>query len=618
MNNNLFASIGFSACSLFFASFIVIMYFSKKRFKNLESTFFLSLLALIFILIIFEFTYVYFLYKGIHTSTAIFFCRAWLNGIIIWMSGFTYYILILRTRSINEKDRKKRIRKKLAYIFSGVTFISLIGANLLPITLYDYSDHIYSFSGDATNIGFMIAAITVGTIVYAFVIRKDLVNSTQRKPVTFTLFVITTITILQMVNDKLDLNYQNFEFVLLLMTLYFTIESQDNKLLAEHEKNKEEAEKANREQTEFLTSMSHEIRTPMSVIMGYSDAIIREKDLTKEIVNSDTKNIHIAAVNLLELINNILDLSRIESGKEEVVDKEYDTKNLLIELNDLVLSKINPEKIRYQIVTDQNLPRKLQGDYTKVLKILSNAIINVLHYTNTGGLTFKVGLTNRDNSFLLLATVESENSEIDEDEFKLYYQNDDYNSINKVNNVFLGMSVAKMYANMLHGRILMTNKDRYNLSYYIEIEQNVVDPNPLGDISQSLIANSENDIINLEGKNILVVDDNMLNLKLIKRLLVDYNANVDMANSGNECIEKVKVTDYDAIFLDHMMPGMDGIETLQELRNIKSNLPPTIALTANSYTGVKETYMNAGFTDYLAKPINKNELNRLLRNIFIK
>ena len=615
MDNNLFASVGFSAYSLFFALFILIMYFNKKRFKNIENSLFLTLLLLVIYIIFLEFGYVYYLYHDTNLKAALFLCRMWLDGIIVWMSFFTYYILVLRTRSIKDINRKKSIRRKLAYIFLGVTLLSLIAANILPIKLYDYTNHIYSFSGDATNIGFMTAAITIGTIIYAFVFRKDLLNSNQRKPVMFAIIVIITITAIQLINDKYDLNYQNFEFVLLLMTLYFTIESQDNKLLAEHEKSKEEAEKANREQTEFLTSMSHEIRTPMSVIMGYSDAIIREKNLTKDIVNSDTENIHTAAVNLLELINNILDLSRMESGKEQVIEKEYDTQNLLVEINDLVLSKIDKENIRYSIVVDQNLPKKLQGDYTKASRVLSNTIINVLHYVKKGGLTFKVGLTKRDNSFLLLATVESENSEIDEEEYNLYYSNES-REVNKVNNVFLGMTVAKMYAEMLHGRVIMTNKDRYNISYYIEIEQNVVDPNPVGDISSLFIESDENTKINLEGKNVLVVDDNMLNLKLIKRLLVDYNINVEMAKSGLECIDKVKEANYDAIFLDHMMPGMDGIETLNELRNIKSGLPPIIALTANSYSGVKDTYINAGFTDYLAKPINKNELNRLLINIF--
>lgn len=615
MDNNLFASVGFSAYSLFFALFILIMYFNKKRFKNIENSLFLTLLLLVIYIIFLEFGYVYYLYHDTNLKAALFLCRMWLDGIIVWMSFFTYYILVLRTRSIKDINRKKSIRKKLAYIFLGVTLLSLIAANILPIKLYDYTNHIYSFSGDATNIGFMTAAITIGTIIYAFVFRKDLLNSNQRKPVMFAIIVIITITAIQLINDKYDLNYQNFEFVLLLMTLYFTIESQDNKLLAEHEKSKEEAEKANREQTEFLTSMSHEIRTPMSVIMGYSDAIIREKNLTKDIVNSDTENIHTAAVNLLELINNILDLSRMESGKEQVIEKEYDTQNLLVEINDLVLSKIDKENIRYSIVVDQNLPKKLQGDYTKASRVLSNTIINVLHYVKKGGLTFKVGLTKRDNSFLLLATVESENSEIDEEEYNLYYSNE-IREVNKVNNVFLGMTVAKMYAEMLHGRVIMTNKDRYNISYYIEIEQNVVDPNPVGDISSLFIESDENTKINLEGKNVLVVDDNMLNLKLIKRLLVDYNINVEIAKSGLECIDKVKEANYDAIFLDHMMPGMDGIETLNELRNIKSGLPPIIALTANSYSGVKDTYINAGFTDYLAKPINKNELNRLLINIF--
>ena len=620
MDKWLFGSLGFSICSLFFASFIMIMYLSKKRFKNFENTIFITLLIIVFGLIALEFTYVILLYNKVALNIASFFCRLWLNFVIIWLTVFTYYIIVLRTRIIDNVEVKNKTRKNIGILFTIVGILALIASNILPIEMYNFGERIYSFSGDATNICFVIAAISLSTTIYAFVIRKDLIDANQRKPLIFAIFIIFILTAVQIAFPDYDFNYQNFQFVLLLMSLFFTLENQDNKLLNEHQISKEEAEIANAKQTKFLSSMSHEIRTPMSVIMGYSDAILREKELTQDIVRSDVNYIHMAAINLLELINNILDLSRIESGKETIIEKEYDTQDLLVEVNELVLSKINKDKVRFEIIVDPNLPTKLSGDYTKVSKMLSNALLNVIYYTKQGGIILKTTFSNSGNGFVLINAITSENSEIDEDEFKLFYNVDSTEGIGVTSTgvvlgAVIGVNVAKMYAEMLNGKLYMTNKDRYNIGYTIEVEESVINPNPIGDIS-SLFEEKEEEQLNLEGKNILVVDDNMLNIKLLKRLLVDYKANVDSATSGAECLDKVKQNSYDVIFLDHMMPGMDGLETINKLRTIKDKVPPTIALTANSYSGVKEFYVNAGFSDYLAKPINKLELNKLLNNLF--
>ena len=169
---------------------------------------------------------------------------------------------------------------------------------------------------------------------------------------------------------------------------------------------------------------------------------------------------------------------------------------------------------------------------------------------------------------------------------------------------------------MLEGKIEFANKKGEGTKYFVNIKQQITNPNPIGDIYFNRSKDSDSIHLDCTGKRVLVVDDNNLNLKLANRLLLAYNLDIDTATSGKECIEKVEKNKYDIIFLDHMMPEMDGIVTLKELKKISSNIPPVIALTANSYTGIKEKYIEEGFNDFLAKPISVKELNRIIYEVF--
>ena len=169
-----------------------------------------------------------------------------------------------------------------------------------------------------------------------------------------------------------------------------------------------------------------------------------------------------------------------------------------------------------------------------------------------------------------------------------------------------------MYSKMLEAELNMTSTDRFNLGYKFKIQLQITDPNPLGDINQFIKKEEIIENKTFDGKKVLVVDDNTINIKLIERFLSELKMEVESVTSGNDCIAKVKEKDYDIIFLDHMMPVKDGVQTLNELKNFKQNLPPIIALTANSYSGVKDYYVNAGFKDYLAKPVNRGDLTSLL------
>ena len=611
MYHRIFSSIGFPLCSLFFVIFIVLMYLNKKRYKNIENTIFISLLTLSFCCIFSEFIYVYFLSSETASEIAkIVSCKMFLIFMITWIMAFCLYLLALLTKD-QDLEIKRTKRKKIFPVALLLEIISIVLVCFLSIDTTSSSNNVYNFVGDATYVAYVLGGFDILLALYTIAFRPDLVKKGQRIIMGLAIIFVAVTLLLQFIFPALDYNIQNFQFTLLLLALYLTLENQDNKLLTEHEEQKAQAEEANKEQTEFLTSMSHEIRTPMNTIIGFSDALIREGATNEEVVRRDVKNIHSAAITLLDLINNILDLSRIESEHEKIIEKEFNVQDVAIELDTSVKNKIENKDIEYSITIDPNLPQTMKGDYVKVNKIVCNLVGNIINYTDDGSISIKIGFVKTDGSDCsLYFEVSSNGSEIPQDEYEKYYLNEEEN--NKINTYALELHVARLYAKMLDTKVETIKAERFNIGYKVEIPLQIINPTPIGDISGLLAKDEEIKDITFDNKKALIVDDNTINIKLIERFLTELKFNVESVTSGNECIEKIKTNDYDIIFLDHMMPIKDGIQTLNEMRDLKANMPPVIALTANSYAGVKEFYVNNGFKDYIAKPVNRGDLINII------
>ena len=612
---NYFSSVGFSFCALCFLVLIVIMYTSKEKYKNIENTLFIALLALNGFLILDEFVYVYCISikDSIPLLTTIM-CKSYLIGIVCWMATFLYYMVAQITRKIEVQEEKESIRKKMLYLHIGLVILLSVLVLIFPIEYKDYTNHFYNFGGPAINIGYIMGAIVIVVALYwLFTTNKDMTKE-SKKPLLLAIFFNICIVAVQFFVPNADYNIQNFEFATILMALFFTLESQDNKILSEREKSKEEAEKVNAIQTQFLTSMSHEIRTPMSTIMGFSESLLREGDVTEEMVKHDTKYIHLAAVNLLDLINNILDLSRIDSKKEQMVEQEFELKESLLEISETVNTKIENKDIKFEIKMNEELPSKYVGDAPKVSKIVSNLIGYLINKSEIRDLVLNVSdfkLSNGEFAFLISLIV---TSPLVEEEYQKLEKEYEELKENEVNNLTLGLVVAKRYIELI-GANLNISHDANFIRYDIYVPVQVIDPTPIGNIFEE-IQNIENAKLDLTGKKILVVDDNEINIKLIKRLLAEYNPDIDSCTNGMEAINKVQEVRYDLIFLDHMMPGLDGIQTLSKMKDLIASVPPAIALTANSYSGAREKYIEDGFYDYLAKPFNVNDLKNLLIGVF--
>ena len=622
MVSKIFVSIGFSLCGLLFMILILMMYFSKKKNTyTTENNAFASIIIFTIFLLLIEIGYVYCMASTgvIHRFTEIM-CRIYLLGVLAWMLAFSYYVLLSGTRHIEPAERRTKLRRHILYALLTTMLITSIVSLSAPIEFDVYLNDIYAFGGPALNIVYMVGVMLTIIIFYVLLVRDLEYPKEQKRPIYFTYFLMIILLATQLI-AKYDYNILTFVFAGMVATTYFTVESQDFKLINELKKSKDEAVEADRAKTEFLANMSHEIRTPMNTILGFSEALLKENELNEEVVKRDIVNINDAGKSLLELINNILDISRIESNKEVVDAKEYDLQNLVFEINSVFSSKISSREITFNINVDENLPRKFYGDYTKVYKSIIKVLINALNYTNYGKISLDINKKSaNDNKILLEFIIHNTGHAMSNESFNFEFSDFvklDYNKGNRIDSVALGLIVAKRLIGMMNGTITFKNEVGKGTTYFINLEQTAIADAKIGDVFANKSKDVPNErILDLSDKKILIVDDNVINIKLAMRLLEGYHASLDSASSGYECLELVKLHKYDLIFLDHMMPEMDGFATLKALKSSGFKLPPVIALTANSYDGIREKYLSEGFDDYLSKPIDYRDLKKLMHKYF--
>ena len=621
MPNKLFASMGLTICAFVFIILVFIMYLSKKKFRALENNVFLLMFVLTFFLLINEFLYIYAMYAEldgkIHFIKTKPLCYIYILGCIVW-----FVLLILYIWAIGKKDENtekfKKEKKRMYVLLSILAIFMLFISVVLPLSYPTGKSNLYVFSGPAVYTIYAVGIFVLVMIIISIVKRGANIPNHQRIPIYFCLFILVIINSIQLIFD-LDFNSLTFLYTFVITTLYFTIESQDYKLVDDLEKKRIEYTIADKAQTDFLTNMSHEIRTPLNTILGFSDSLLSEKDITEESVNRDVSMIHSASLTLLDLINNILDISRLESGKEIIDEREYNLNSLIDEIEDSMAYKMEDKKITFSVDVNNSIPSSYHGDYQKILKILVCILNNAIKYTSFGNISLNInGKKIEDNYFEFTYIISNSGHEMSYEKFNIDFN--DYVKLgsgdeNIIDSETLGLILSKRLIDLLGGKIEFENKPNEGTKYIVKLKQKILVEEKIGNINQNKDSNLMNKI-DCSGKKILVVDDNSLNLKLACRLLGEYNFTIDTAVSGKECINMTKNNKYDAIFLDHMMSQMDGVETFKILKSKIHSLPPVIVLTANSSSGLREKYISMGFYDYLSKPIDIKRLNELINKMF--
>lgn len=387
------------------------------------------------------------------------------------------------------------------------------------------------------------------------------------------------------------------------------------------EQEKKQAVLASESKAQFLANMSHEIRTPINAVLGMDEMILRE--CTQENIREYALDIQNAGRSLLSLINDILDFSKIESGKLELVPAAYELSSLMNDCYNMISMRAKEKNLRLLLENNKNLPKRLFGDEVRIRQIIINLLTNAVKYTHEGSVTLSVdGEYQLDDTFLLIIEVKDTGMGIaKEDQKKLFesFQRVEELKNRNIEGSGLGLAITKQLVDLMQGQISVESTRGVGSVFRVEFLQTVISEEAVGEISEKYVAGSQaaaagRGFLAPEGR-ILVVDDVGMNLKVIVGLLKNTRLQIDTVQSGEECLSMVQRKQYHVIFLDHMMPGMDGIETLQRMKQLPENQntnTPVIMLTANAILGAKEEYLSEGFADYLSKPVRSGELEAML------
>ena len=610
----------FTIVSFLFILLLSIAYFSKKSLNNIRLRLYRYLLIDELLLLISEIiSTAYIVYGGNEAVSRILLRLHWYTA-ILWFTILYYYSVVSvdRTKSGKLKDiifaNKKSKTVFMVLVLGNIMFFFAQFTNLKQNNAISYlpgyaAYYLYCFGGICICL----------LLIYLLKHEKTAPKNTK---VSLLALMITTIIVLVFQFIYQTISIQAMGTSMFLYFLYFIIENPDLELINEIETSKNEIDKSSKAKTDFLSNMSHEIRSPMNAIIGFSESLVNG-NFDEATVRNDIMNISQAGNNLLDIINNILDISKIETGRESLEMKEYYINNILNELQKIVETRIDVKPIKYIVDIDENMPSKYYGDSVKLFQILLNILTNSVKYTEVGKiiLSLKCDVNNEYANFHF--KISDTGYGIKKEDFdKLFEKFSRLDvAVNKeIEGTGLGLLITKKYVDLMGGIIWFDSKLHVGTNFYINLTQKIVDKTPIKDSKINIDQNNAIDLLDCSKYRILLVDDNKLNLKVVHKLLSKYKFQIDEVTSGKECLNFIKNDQkYDLIFMDHMMPELDGVETLHILKNLKGyKIPPVVALTANAISGMREKYLKEGFDEYLSKPINIDQLNKLILKYFSK
>lgn len=598
---------GFTIISLFFSFLLLVVFFTKERVDSRETRLYALIIVINAVMgIVATLSHILIQFFS-HMFITIFINKCLLISYTTWMFLFTLYLF-----TISMKFQRRNNQIKIILNFSAIVFYVVMNALIiiLPIYFSNGENGVYSY-GPSAN---MLYIATVGCIIvwmYSIIINYKNLTNKKYIPLYLMLLIGSIVVIIQKMYPELLLITSMFSYVTFIM--YFTIENPDLKMINALNEAKLAAEKANRAKSDFLSSMSHEIRTPLNAIVGFSDCILEEESL--ESAKSDANDIKLASENLLEIVNGILDISKIEADKMEIVETDYNPLETLENVVKLVKPRIQDKPIELFTKIAPDIPYILHGDGGKLRQIITNILTNAAKYTEEGRITFYVNCVNEDDLCNLVISVEDTGRGIKPEQIdKLFtkFQRLDEDKNTTLEGTGLGLAITKRFVEMMGEKIVVQSKYGEGSKFTVYLKQQIVTLNkPFGEETpQNDLSNIKVDLTNAK---VLLVDDNKINVKVGLKLLSNYGINADSCYSGADCLDLINTGKrYDLILLDDMMPRMSGVETLKRLNQIDGFNMPVVALTANAIMGMREKYLADGFNDYLSKPIDKNELYRVL------
>ncbi len=588
--------------------FIMILYFSVKRISTRSHKVYSALLIVSVLYLIFDRVTVYTV-NHIETVPALWnqiMHRCFLVSLVACIYLIYRYVLLMIFR--------ERPTRRGSFV---LLILSIIAAGGLPLYYRITEKGNYSY-GPAAYVTYVTVAVYTGMLMYSLIRNYKEMEKKKREIILLTVIFQVAVSIYQAVFPLSLISCLGITLVNL--GFFLTVESPDVHLIEQLKEEKELADGANRAKSTFLASMSHEIRTPIHAVMGMSEMILRESK--EEETLSYVGDIHSAAGSLLNIVNDILDFSKIESGRMEILPVSYQLSSLIHDIYLLIADRAEKKGLMLQIHVDEALPSTLYGDDIRLKQIVINLLTNAVKYTESGSVTLNITGTVQNETCELLVQVKDTGIGIREEDIRKLFQV--FERIEEKRNrtiegTGLGINITQQLLTLMGSTLQVESVYGEGSCFSFRLKQKVIQGEPIGNLEERL-QNEKRQEVHRAGfrapdVHVLVTDDIEMNRRVFRGLLKQTEIRVAEAASGQESLTKAREEKYDLIFMDNMMPDMDGIETMQRLKadvRGKNTKTPIIMLTANAIAGAKEEYERAGFDGYLSKPIDPKKLEAMI------
>ena len=604
----------FPICALFISSLLLIIFFSKERINILDTKLFSFLLIVNFLDSLLN---TIIIYLGYTKPTGITLIKI-LNRIdfplyILWAWLFFLYIFHIST----EKKKTHNLFKIIFNISLVINIIAILFSIILPFEIQNSNNIMYAY-GNSVNVLYIMCGIYMFLTLFCVLLNIKRLLNKKYAPVYVLILFAFIIGYIRLINPSLILISAVISYINLV--LYFTIENPDMKMINELNIAKNNAEKANRAKSDFLSSMSHEIRTPLNAIVGLS-VDIKERNICPDSMKEDLDDIISASNTLLEIVGNIMDINKIESDKIEIIEVPYNFKHELETLCRVNKVKLEDKPIEFRLNIAEDMPYELLGDKPHIKQIINNLVSNAIKYTKEGFIEVSAKCINRNNTCTIILTVQDSGIGIKEENIKKLFTKFERLDVEKnttTEGTGLGLAITKKLVELMGGKINVSSQYGSGSIFMVTIPQKISKINEELTNTQKLNLGINVKNVDCSNKSILVVDDNKLNIKVARRSIEALGfKNIDECYNGQECLDKIKNGNkYDVILMDIMMPIMSGETCIKELKQIPNFDTPVIALTADAVAGSEEKYKSEGFIDYIAKPFSKDQIKEKISNIF--
>ena len=613
-------------------SFIILLFLMTIYFLSLKKTnkityrqrMYMILASCGFVSILMDILEVIFFAANIKILYIICWYSHWISTIAFYYMIYYYFRIYFEIDTVNSIgdlfiDREKKLSiKNASALLSFLSYVLTI-VFAKPLQLGEPFVFIPKYTIPFILVLMIFFVVILGELIYTGLKNKKV----KKQGLIIMAVIISSIfisTVIQMI--VADFAFLGIGIYLTVMLIYYLIENIDLIITDELKVLQKNIEKSSNAKLDFLYNMSHDIRSPMNAIVELSKSLRDIDEFNEESIRADIKSIKFSCNNLVEIVNNILDINKIASGNESVQTKEYNLNKLLADLPYVIETRIGSKPIKLEFDIDQNIASKLEGDTTKIYRVIMNILTNSVKYTEVGKIRMIIKgdvAGNIQNLHIKISDTGYGIKKEDYDKMFTKFNRLDDATDNAIEGTGLGLVITKKYVDSMGGKIWFESEYGAGTIFYIDLPQKILDTTPLSQAVDTQ-ENKKIELCDCTKSRVLIVDDNALNIKITKKILEKYNIEVDTVKTGKDCIFKIKSgQSYDLILLDDVLPDLGGMEVVHVVKNIQGfDIPPVIAYTANVMNGIKEEYLAKGFDDYMPKPLDIYQFDGIIKRYCYK